>query len=168
MLYGMLVMRQTHQVAQSLTKQYVWNLFAAIGLAKRLGMIPVHPKRRAESLTPARKALQKGGIIVIFPEGTRNVPFANTLLKGKTGAARLALLEGVPVIPAGYIAPEGRGTWQSLVNFLRKGKSISLNIGAPLIFPKTPAGKITHRLLTETTRTMMQSVASLCHKSYPY
>ena len=66
-----------------------------------------------EALRWAIKALKKGKIIAIHPEGTRTLN--GKLQKAKTGAARLALAAKVPIIPVGLI-----GTFE----ILPKGKYI--------------------------------------------
>ena len=52
-----------------------------------------------EAMNVAEDYLQKGEMLMIFPEGTRNL-----LARGgkiKRGASRLALAENVPIIPVG-------------------------------------------------------------------
>lgn len=56
--------------------------------------IPVRTKNPSSALNPAIKHLKKGGIIGIFPHGTRK-----KTSKVKTGMARLALSTNAPVIP---------------------------------------------------------------------
>ena len=50
-----------------------------------------------EGLRPILQVLADGGLVGIFPEGTRSPD--GRLYKGKTGVARIALAAGVPVIP---------------------------------------------------------------------
>ncbi|MDQ7992295.1 MAG: lysophospholipid acyltransferase family protein [Propionicimonas sp.] len=50
-----------------------------------------------EGLRPILQVLADGGLVGIFPEGTRSPD--GRLYKGKTGVARIALLAGVPIIP---------------------------------------------------------------------
>ena len=51
------------------------------------------------SLEAARKALADGGGIIIYPEGTLTRDPDMWPMKGRTGAARLALQTGAPVVP---------------------------------------------------------------------
>lgn len=53
-----------------------------------------------DPLTVAREKLREGGAIGVFPEGTINRDVSR-LLRGRSGAARLSLETGVPVVPAG-------------------------------------------------------------------
>lgn len=69
-------------------------------LLVRLGAFPV---RRGESdleaLDTARAILRAGGVVVMFPEGTR-VEEPDALGSPRHGAGRLALETGAPLIPA--------------------------------------------------------------------
>ncbi|MDQ3644579.1 MAG: 1-acyl-sn-glycerol-3-phosphate acyltransferase, partial [Actinomycetota bacterium] len=69
-------------------------------LLVRLGAFPV---RRGESdqdaLDTARAILDQGGLLSLFPEGTR-VREPNSLGEPRRGAARLAIEARAPVIPA--------------------------------------------------------------------
>jgi 1-acyl-sn-glycerol-3-phosphate acyltransferase len=66
----------------------------------RLGAFPVlRGEADAEALETARVILEQGGVLVIFPEGTR-VEDPHALGAPHHGAGRLALMTGAPIIPA--------------------------------------------------------------------
>jgi 1-acyl-sn-glycerol-3-phosphate acyltransferase len=66
----------------------------------RLGAFPVRRgEADAEALQTARSILVDGGLVVVFPEGTR-VDAPDALGSPHHGAARLALETGAPIIPA--------------------------------------------------------------------
>ena len=75
-------------------------------LFARLGAFPV---RRGESdveaITTARTILEQGGIVVMFPEGTR-VEHRDALGAPHHGAGRLAIDAGVPIVPAAIAGTE--------------------------------------------------------------
>jgi 1-acyl-sn-glycerol-3-phosphate acyltransferase len=155
----------------SLTKEPIWKGFEKI-LGKRgvdwLGMVRVYDKSKADSLRDVKALLQRGEIVCIFPEGTRNREKPGEMLQGKTGAARVALATGVPVIPLGIVAPEGRTTGQSIRNFLNPRLPAELHIGPALHVDKVPEEQFTHELLEATTRRFMQAIGALAGRSYPY
>lgn len=66
----------------------------------RLGAFPVRRgEADAEAVETARVILASGGLVVVFPEGTR-VEQVDALGSPHHGAGRLALATGAPVIPA--------------------------------------------------------------------
>jgi len=69
-------------------------------LLLRLGAFPVRRgEADAEALETARAILAAGGLVVVFPEGTR-VEAADALGSPHHGAGRLALETGAPIVPA--------------------------------------------------------------------
>ena len=71
-----------------------------VWLFPRLGGFPVRRgEADAEALETARAILRAGGVVVVFPEGTR-VEQADALGSPHHGAGRLALESGAPIIPA--------------------------------------------------------------------
>jgi 1-acyl-sn-glycerol-3-phosphate acyltransferase len=95
------------------------------------GQIPMRREGGSASeraLAAARDVLKEGRMLGIYPEGTRSPD--GRLYRGHTGAARLALGCGAPIIPVGLV-----GT--SLVqppgsNRPRFFKKVTVNFGAPL------------------------------------
>ena len=107
------------------------------------------------------EAIKAHYIIVIYPEGNSNSK--ERLLKGKTGAAELALKTGLPVLPIGM-----RRAKYSLRRIIK--------IGEPLYFPEEEqASKILKDkqgeyflLLRKVTDNIMREISELCGKPYPY
>lgn len=67
-----------------------------------MGMIPIERgggKAAVRALNTAARVLERGELFGIYPEGTRSRD--GYLHKGHTGAARLALRTGAPIIPVG-------------------------------------------------------------------
>ena len=67
---------------------------------KAVGQVPLDRsggRTSLEGLRPVLDALASGGLVGIFPEGTRSPD--GRLYRGKTGVARMALAAGVPVVP---------------------------------------------------------------------
>lgn len=73
-------------------------------VARALGGIPVERGgAAADSLVAAERVLEAGEGLAVLPQGTipRGKAFFDPVLKGKTGAARLAARTGAPVVPVG-------------------------------------------------------------------
>jgi 1-acyl-sn-glycerol-3-phosphate acyltransferase len=77
-----------------------FNWFFVGWLIRYLGSFPVDTKRGTTKsvLRESLNALNDGATLVMFPEGARTFPDGK-LLEFKTGAMRIALEAGVPVLP---------------------------------------------------------------------
>ena len=75
------------------------------------------------ALDAAIPALRAGDLVGVYPEGTRSPD--GRLYRGRTGAARLALLAEVPIIPVGIIGTEKVQPIGSAVPKLRPRRSPS-------------------------------------------
>jgi 1-acyl-sn-glycerol-3-phosphate acyltransferase len=73
-------------------------------LLARAGQVPVIPGRGREALARAEELLRRGETILIYPEG--RLSHGREMLRGKTGAARLALRSGAPFQPVAVHVPE--------------------------------------------------------------
>jgi 1-acyl-sn-glycerol-3-phosphate acyltransferase len=75
-------------------------------LLVRLGAFPVRRgEADADALETAREILRQGGVLALFPEGTR-VRDPETLGTPRRGAGRLALEMHVPLVPAAITGTE--------------------------------------------------------------
>lgn len=96
-----------------------------------LGMIPIDRRggdHAAGALDAARQVLERGGLFGIYPEGTRSR--SGKLHKGHTGAARLAIETGAPIVPVGLIGTADiQPVDQVMPNF---GRTVSIRFGAPI------------------------------------
>lgn len=99
------------------------NLFDTwpLGALLRAGeQIPVHrgTAQAADSLRDAEKALAAGQAVVIYPEGTITFDPDEWPMAGHTGAVRLALRTGAPIVPIGQwgasraLPPRGIGKFK--------------------------------------------------------
>lgn len=85
---------------QALAKESLFRKPVIGWFFTKMGHIPVHrgTNTAGEALTTAANIMkQTGAIIAIYPEGT--IPHPKSLGEFKTGAVRLALLTGEPIIP---------------------------------------------------------------------
>lgn len=103
MAFGIL-QRQTGRTARMLGKKEVFDVPVLGPIMTGLGGIRVdRGSGDGEALDLAGVALEGGEMVVIFPQGTipRGHDFFDPVLKGHSGAARLAALSHAPVIPFG-------------------------------------------------------------------
>lgn len=101
-------------------------------LFPRLGAFPVRRGEADEAaLETARVILRTGGVVVVFPEGTR-VEQADALGSPHHGAGRLALETGAPIVPAAIT-----GTSHLWRGALPKVKRVQLTL-LPAVVPEGP------------------------------
>jgi 1-acyl-sn-glycerol-3-phosphate acyltransferase len=115
------------------------------------------------ALATARGVLEDGGVLGIYPEGTRSPD--GRLYRGHTGVARLALGCGVAVIPVGVIGTtEVQPVGARLMRPLRR---ISIRFGAPLDLSRFDAAAAGDPLALRTvTDELMFEIRHLTGQSY--
>ena len=85
----------------------------------------------SSSLSAGMSILAEGGLLGIYPEGTRSPD--GRLYRGKTGVAKLVLATGVPVIPVAMI---GTDKVQPIGRKIPNIRRIGIIIGEPLDFSR--------------------------------
>ncbi|GIM83138.1 lysophospholipid acyltransferase family protein [Salinispora arenicola] len=93
---------------QFLGKASLFRIPLVGGILRRCWQIPVErgTSSAVQSLDLLVDTVDGGGAVVIYPEGTTTREPELWPMKGKTGAARLALATGAPVIPVAMWGPE--------------------------------------------------------------
>jgi 1-acyl-sn-glycerol-3-phosphate acyltransferase len=96
-------------------------------LLVRLGAFPVkRGEADADALETAREVLRQGGLLALFPEGTR-VRDPDELGDPKRGAGRLALESGAPLVPAAI-----SGSEDLFAGGVPKPKRVQVSIAEPI------------------------------------
>ncbi|MFL5894242.1 MAG: lysophospholipid acyltransferase family protein [Thermoleophilaceae bacterium] len=99
-------------------------------LLNRLGAFPIKRGEADEqSMATARGVLERGGALVIFPEGTRIRK--GGLGRPKRGVGRLALETGAPVVPIALM-----GTDRARRGLKIRPVWVRVRCGRPLTFPR--------------------------------
>jgi len=123
------------------------ELFTVPILGPLLRSIGVFPVRRGEAdhraIRTALEVLASGGVLVMFPEGTRSAD--GRLQKPEPGAALIALRTGVTVLPVAVV-----GSYRILPRGTRwpRFQQITIRMGPPLTVPRSD-GRIDRRALEE-------------------
>lgn len=129
------------------------------------GTLPIDLQNKHAVIDTAMREMSKGFPIVIFPEGNSNKNLE--LRTGKTGAARLALRSGLPVIPVGIRGTRGVKPWRSALWFFSFWRPCHVVIGEPMSFQKTELSEHDDTLLQITTATIMEQISALSGKAMP-
>jgi 1-acyl-sn-glycerol-3-phosphate acyltransferase len=109
--------------------QWMYDLLFLRWFYWGMGTIPVRAGRDAHGLRQAVRTLQSGRLVGLFPEGSRSEDgrFGET----QPGAALLAALSGVPVVPA-FI--DGAGESMPVGGAIPRPARVHVRFGPPLRF----------------------------------
>lgn len=136
------------------------DLFAVPVLGAWLRSVGSFPVRRGTAdraaIRHSLEVLAQGGVLLIFPEGTRSPD--GRLQSPEPGAALLALRSGAPVLPVAVINSH---------RVMRKGRRlpspfgrIVIRFGPPLAVPRI-AGRLDHAVLAEWGERIIAAIEAL-------
>ncbi|MET7750662.1 lysophospholipid acyltransferase family protein [Micromonospora sp. NPDC005367] len=123
-----------------------------------LGAIPVERgggRAALSAFDAAIPALKAGDLVVVYPEGTRSPD--GRLYRGRTGAVRLAVAAGVPIIPVGTIGTEKVQPIGARIPRPGTGK-ITVRFGKPLDFTGRSDDRTSLRAMTDEVMSEIQKL----------
>lgn len=128
------------------------------------GMIPVARTSSAASakhtLDVSEQIVRDGRGVIVYPEGTLTRDPELWPMRGKTGAARLALEAGIPLIPVAQWGAQQVLPRYGRLRLWPPRRPMTVVFGEPLDL--TPfAGSLTPSTLTEVTATVMDRLAEM-------
>ena len=146
----------TGRYVRFMAKKEVFDNKLAGPLMRGMHHICVDRSSGSASFVAALRALRAGEIVGIFPEGTISVSFEIKELK--SGAVRLAMAAGVPVIPT--IVWGSQRIWTKKVkrNLRREKFPVTVAFGEPLYFDKQSNVEASESVLRETMIVMLHEV----------
>jgi len=152
------------RVPRFLAKASVFKIPVVGALLKASGQIPVERDGRGRSAAPLRAAQQLVGrelAIIIYPEGSLTRDPDLWPMRGKSGAVRMALQAGVPIIPAAHW-----GTQNIMARYSRKisffpRKTVTCKIGDPVDLSDLVGRPLDQATLNEGTERVMKAIAAL-------
>ncbi len=123
------------------------------------------PVRRGQvdraAMRAASEVLERGGMLVMFPEGTRSR--TGGLTRGHSGTALIALRAGAPVLPVAITGTEViRWPWLFLKPYTIP--HVKVTIGEPFQLP--PVENVTTKAASEATDLIMRRIAALLPPEY--
>ncbi|WAA67735.1 lysophospholipid acyltransferase family protein [Microbacterium oxydans] len=132
----------------------------------RTGMIPV---ARTSSATSARQTMKQseelvehGRGVIVYPEGTLTRDPDLWPMRGKSGAVRLALADGIPLIPmAQWGTQEIMGRYQKGLSLWPLRKPVRVLIGDPVDVSDLRGRAGEPAALTEASNRLMNAITAL-------
>jgi 1-acyl-sn-glycerol-3-phosphate acyltransferase len=142
---------------QYLAKASVFKLPVVGWLLRKVDQIPVErgSVEAAKSLDLLVRAIQSGGSVIIYPEGSTTKQPDLWPMRGKTGAARLALLTGAPVVPLVMWGPERIFDPRTAKVRVRPRMPVTVAAGPPIDLSRWAGSTPTKETLTEMTEEIM-------------
>lgn len=116
----------------------------------------------ARSLVPAIRALEAGACVAIYPEGSLTRDPDLWPMRGKTGAARLALQAGCPVIPIAQWGPQDLlAPYARRPRLSRHRTRVQIRFGPPVDLADLAPGEgepVTRQAVATATDRIMQAL----------
>lgn len=159
-IFAGLAARPSNRLVRFMAKDAVFTHKVSGPLMRGMHHISVDREAGAGSYRAAVDALRRGEVVGVFPEATISRSFE--LKEFKTGAARMALEAGVPIVPmvtwgGQRILTKGRP------RDLTRGRAIMIVVGEP-IHPQTGADPVE---VMAQLRTRMQELLYRAQRDYP-
>lgn len=132
----------------------------------RTGMIPV---ARTSSASSARQTMKQsedlvehGRGVIVYPEGTLTRDPDMWPMRGKSGAVRLALADGIPLIPMAQWGTQAiMGRYQKGLSLWPLRKPVRVLIGDPVDVSDLRERAVEPAALTEATNRLMNAITAL-------
>jgi 1-acyl-sn-glycerol-3-phosphate acyltransferase len=156
-----LAAQPSKRLVRFMAKKAVFEHKVSGPLMRGMHHIPVDRKAGAGSYDAALEALRAGEVVGVFPEATISQSFE---VKGlKTGAARMALATGVPIVPVTIWGTQRLWTKGRPRHLGRRHTPVLIRIGPPVqAAPGDEPAVITQRI-SDALRTLLHQA----QESYP-
>jgi 1-acyl-sn-glycerol-3-phosphate acyltransferase len=135
-------------------------------LLSRVGELPVYRGRGDAGLVlkQAEEALRAGACVIVYPEGTATRDPDLWPMVGKTGAARLALTTGAPVIPIAHWGAQDILPYGSKKPHLFPRKTVRMVAGPPVDLSAYQGQRLGASTLQAATADIMADITALLAK----
>lgn len=147
------------------------GLFRVRGLGAFMhaaGQIPVERESAAAAgaFDAAVEAVRRGECVVVYPEGTITRDPDGWPMRGKSGAARIALETGCPVIPVGQWGAQALlKPYSKQVHLLPPRKPITMLVGEPVglddLRERAGDGPLPAEIVAEASDRIMRAIVEL-------
>jgi 1-acyl-sn-glycerol-3-phosphate acyltransferase len=146
-----------------LAKAEVMDVPVLGAILRSAGQIPVYRQSRtaSESFRAAVAAVQRGECVIVYPEGTITRDPDLWPMVGKTGAARIALSTGAPVVPTAQWGAQHILPPYTKRPYLLPRKTIHIRAADPVDLDDLRDQPLTPGVLREASDRIMAAVTAL-------
>jgi len=149
-----------------MAKESLFKIPVVGWLLRKTGMIPV---ARSSSATAAKQTMKQsadlvehGRGVIVYPEGTLTRDPDLWPMRGKSGAVRLALSDGIPLIPMAQWGTQAiMGRYQKGFSLWPLRKPITVVIGDPVDVSDLRGRAGEQAALNEATKRLMNAITAL-------
>ncbi|MGI8427303.1 MAG: lysophospholipid acyltransferase family protein [Actinomycetota bacterium] len=148
-----------------LTKAEYFDSWKTVWFFRGLGMIPVDRQAKGggdDALSAAHALLDAGGVLGLYPEGTRSPD--GRLYRGRTGVGRLAVRSGAPVVPIGLIGSSA--VMSKGARIPKLSGEVTVKIGKPIDFSRFLGKNENDSIVRAFTDEIMFQIMTLSGQQY--
>ncbi|MFL6061739.1 MAG: lysophospholipid acyltransferase family protein [Marmoricola sp.] len=151
------------RLVRYLTKDALFDVPFVGSVVRDSRMIPVSRTSTdaAKAFEAAVDALNDGACVGVYPEGTITKDPSGWPMRGKTGAARMALTTGCPVVPIGQWGAQDILPAYSTRPHLVPRRTARYKVGDPVDLSDLAGQPLTNEVLHEATDRIMDAIAVL-------
>lgn len=151
------------RLVRYLTKDALFHVPALKYVVRDAGMIPVSrlTTDAAKAFDAAVEAIRAGECVGVYPEGTITKDPTGWPMRGKTGAARIALETGCPVIPIGQWGAQEILPAYSVRPHLVPRRTARYKVGDPVDLSEFAGKQPTTEVLHAATDKIMDAITAL-------
>jgi len=155
-----------HRYPVFMIKSPVFEVKVIGPLLYKFGQLPVYRGRGDAGLVlkAAEEALRAGACVIVYPEGTASRDPDLWPMVGKTGAARLALTTGAPVIPIAHWGAQEILPYGTKKPHLFPRKTVQMAAGPPVDLSAYAGQRLGASTLRAATADIMADITALLAK----
>jgi len=155
-----------HRYPVFMIKSGIFEVKVIGPMMHKFGQLPVYRGRGDAGLVlkQAEQALRAGAAVIVYPEGTATRDPGLWPMVGKTGAARLALTTGAPVVPIAQWGAQAILPYGSKKLHLFPRKTVRMVAGPPVDLSAYTGQRLGASTLRAATADIMADITGLLAK----
>lgn len=146
-----------------LAKSSLFDIKVLGSIIRKLGQLPVYRDQADAALVlkDAEQGIKNGACVIFYPEATVTRDPGQWPMVAKTGAARLALATGAPVIPVAHWGAQRILPYGSFRPHLVPRTTVQVSAGPPVDLSEWKGQPMTTQVLRAATEKIMKDITVL-------